>query len=100
MIDYTISIGNLLTIGSILGGGFYILIKQSITHTLMEKQLDTMQKEISKIADIVTDNAVMQQRMLNIEEDIRDIKKGRGFIQNEISGEYSRFGKIISDPTT
>ncbi len=57
-----------------------------------------MQKEISKIATIVTDNAVMQQRMLNMEEDIRDIKKGRGFIRDEVSGEYTRFGKIIKDP--
>lgn len=97
MIDYSITIGNILQIVAIAGGGVYVLVRQAIMFGLMEKELATMQTEISKIAKIVTDNAVMQQRILNIEEDIRDIKKGRGFIREEISGEYSRFSKIVPE---
>ncbi len=97
MIDYSITIGNILQILTLAGGGIYVLVRQTVMFKVMETELETMQKEISKIAIIVTDNAVMQQRMLNIEEDIRDIKKGRGFINNEVSGEYGRFGKVIPD---
>lgn len=95
MIESTITVGNIIEAVSIITGVIIVLVRQSVTLESMRKELVAMEKEIEKIAIIIVDNAVTQQRLLNVEEDIRDLRKGRGYIAEEIAGEYTQHGKLI-----
>ncbi len=71
-IDYTITIGNMIEIATIAGGGIWVLIKSDV---------DKMQKEIIKIGDVLTQLAVTKTRLDNMETDIRELRHGHGFVQ-------------------
>jgi hypothetical protein len=51
-----------------------------------------MQTDFRKLTDVLINQADMQARVAGLEEDIRDMKRGRGFINNRsdggINGEY------------
>ena len=44
--------------------------------------------EIKKVGEVLVKMAVTQTRLDNVEQDIRDLKHGRGFIQGNANGEY------------
>lgn len=94
MIDYTITMGNIIEITTIAGGGLILLIKQNGVIGNMKDAIKGIQAEVAKIGILMTNNAVLQQRVLNVEEDVRDLKRGKGYISKDIDGEYSRHGKI------
>lgn len=94
IVEQTITVGNIIEVTSILGGGLFLLIRNNFVLGFMKNELATMQKEIMKITTIITANAVLEQRVLNAEEDIRDLRRGKGFIADATNGEYSRHGKV------
>lgn len=56
-------------------------------------QFSGMQLEIKKLADVITRMAVTDVRLTNLEQDMRELRHGRGFIQGArkvggIDGEY------------
>lgn len=93
LIDYSISLGNILEVSAIIGGGLLVIVRQTVTLGFMKKELEAMQNEIQKIAAIITDNSLINQKIAYLEEDIREMKRGRGFV-SELAGQYSRHGKI------
>lgn len=104
MIDYTITIGNIVEIGTIVGGGLYILVRQhgiigflSREVADMQNELKEIQTEIKTLTAVVTNTKLLEQRLDRAEEEIRLLRMGKGFIATEVSGEYSRFGKVIPD---
>jgi predicted nucleic acid-binding Zn-ribbon protein len=91
MIDYSISIGNIIEIGSIVGGGLLVLITlRSDVSSLkdgakvLKEDLDAMQAEIKKLGDILVNLAdirgeirVHDTRITAIEQDIREMRNLR-----------------------
>jgi len=92
VVDYTITIGNLIEIGSIVGGGLLVLITLRNTVTNLQTDVGDMKKDIRKLGDVLVQMAVTSTRLDNVEQDVRDLKHGRGFIQTRssvgIDGEY------------
>lgn len=95
--DATVTFGNILEILVIAGGGLIALGSMKATvsemrqeQKLMKSDFADMKNEIKKVGDVLVKIAVTDQRLLNVEQDIREIKHGRGFIQEEIKGEYPR----------
>lgn len=91
MIDPTVTLGNIIEITSILGGGLLVLVKLNNSVTVLKTDVALMQREIVKIGDVLTKLAVTETRLSNIEQDIRDLRHGDGFIRdrrNSIDGEY------------
>ena len=99
MIDYTISLGNIIQIIILLtgglitvGGGLFALGSFRKTFELMTQYMTDMKTEIKKVGEVLVKMAVTQTRLDNVEQDIRDLKHGRGFIQPRseggINGEY------------
>jgi hypothetical protein len=100
VVDYTITIGNLIEIASILGGGVLVLMAlkgdvSSLKTGARELRHDfsEMQLEIKKIGDVLVTQADQNRRIMHLEEDVRDLRRGRGFIrtvpgQQGIDGEY------------
>lgn len=90
MIDYTINIGHIMQIVVILGGGASALVVMRSTVINLKDDMTDMKAEIKKVGEVLITLAVTTKRLDNVEEDIRDMKHGRGFIANRLSsnGEY------------
>lgn len=74
MIDPTITLGNIIEIGSIIGGGLLVLIKLNNSVVGLKTDVATMQEEIKKIGDVLIQLAVTGTRLTNVEADIREMR--------------------------
>jgi ethanolamine ammonia-lyase small subunit len=83
VIDYTVNVGHIIQILLIAGGGISALaVMRNILATLKADMTD-MKMELRKLSDVLVVLAVTSKRLDNVEEDIRDMKNGRGFINRE-----------------
>lgn len=80
MIEQTITVGNIIEIISILAGGLIVFTTLRNTVQNMQADMAGMQQEIKKLAEVVTQMAVTNVRLTNVEQDIREMRHGRGFI--------------------
>lgn len=103
-IDFTITVGNIIEIMTIAGGGLLVVLrmggdlrnmKYDMTH--MKSQVQTLSGAFDKLGTILTKVAVQDTRLTGLEEDKRRLERrldefahGRGFIQSEIKGEWPR----------
>ena len=90
-VDYSITVGNMIEIGSILVGGLFALatIKSNVNSIKIE--VGEMQNEIKKIGDVLINQADQNRRIIHLEEDVRELRHGRGFVQGPrgIDREYA-----------
>lgn len=98
MIEQTITVGNIIEIASILAGGLTVFITLRNTVANIKTEVAGMQLEIKKLGEILVAQAdirgelkVLSTRIAATEEDIRNLRKGEGFItgrRSGINGEY------------
>lgn len=99
IIDYTITIGNLIEIASILGGGVLVMLTMRSDIAVLQKEdevirtdIQGIQDEIKQIGDVLITQADQSRRILHLEEEMRDLRHGRGFILSTANqgsdGEY------------
>lgn len=88
MIDYTITIGNIVEIGSIIFGGIAVLYTLKGDVKTLKRDFDAIQKEIKKLGDILVNLAdirgdikTLTARVAMAEQDIREMKHGDGFVK-------------------
>jgi len=95
IIEYTISIGNLIQIAAIIGGGILVLVtlKNDVKSlkdgaSNLKGDLQQMQAEIKKLGDILIKLAdirgeirVLDTRLTAAEQDVRELRHGNGFVQ-------------------
>jgi hypothetical protein len=82
VIDYTITIGNLVEIASIIGGGLMVMITLRSDVANIKAEVGGIQLEIRKINDVLITQADQNRRILHLEEDFRELRHGHGFIQS------------------
>jgi len=96
-IDWTISIGSLIQVVVILVGGLSVLVTLRNTVSGLKEDVTCIQYELRKMGDILTKMAVAETRLDNadtriaqIESDIRDLRKGVGWVRGHhgVDGEY------------
>lgn len=92
VIDYTISIGNLIEIASVLGGGVLVLLTMRADIAVLKKDDEAIrvdvkgiQDEIKQIGSVLITQADQSRRILHLEEEMRDLRHGRGFIRPAIT---------------
>ncbi len=78
--DWHISVGTVFEVISILLGGLFFLWGMKARVDLMALELASLKVEIAKLSDILTKVAVQDQRILSIEQDVKDMRHGIGFI--------------------
>lgn len=81
----------------IIALGFIFMIKSDVKVLgfrldSMNNNLEVLNNSFEKLGTILTKVAVQDQRLLGLEEDIRELKHGKGFIS--VDGEYSKRGKM------
>ena len=80
MIDTSISLGNILEIGSIIIGGLGAIFTLRNTVTNLKNDMVDMKAELKKVGEVLIKLAVTDTRLTNLENDIRELKHGEGFI--------------------
>lgn len=90
VIDPTITIGNIIEISVIVVGGVvaFIHVKSSVKN--LGTQVDEMKSDIKGLNKSFTELAVVNNRLTNAEDDIRELRHGRGFIRSSLEGEYPK----------
>ena len=93
MIEQTITVGNIIEIFSILVGGLTVFITLRNTVANIKDDVQGMQTEIKKLGEILIAQAdirgeikVLESRLAATEQDIRELRHGRGFVQVDRSG--------------
>ena len=86
IVDYTISIGNIIEVTVLAFGGLAALITLRVTVNNIKSDMVDMKTEIKKVGEVLVKMAVTQTRLDMVEQDIRDLKHGRGFIQPRAEG--------------
>jgi hypothetical protein len=72
--------------------GIYYALKGKVDIILV--RLTNLENSSKSIQTMLTSAAVLNQRIENLEEDVRDLRRGRGFIREEINGQYTKDNKI------
>lgn len=82
----------------ILATIFVVMIKSDVK--VLKVQMDGMNDNLkllnasfTKLSDVLSNSAVQDNRISRAEEDIRELRHGRGFVQPDINGEYGPRGK-------
>lgn len=88
MIEQTITIGNIIEIASIIAGGITVFVTLKNTVANIKDEVKGMQTEIKKLGDILVAQAdmrgeikVLETRLLAVEQDIRELRHGDGFVK-------------------
>lgn len=91
MIDATITIGNVIEISVIALGGIITVVTLKNRITNITTDLVDMKQEIKKVGEVLIKMAVTDQRVTNLERDVRELRHGDGFIRGVqgIDKEYS-----------
>lgn len=91
VIDPTITVGNLVEIGTILIGGIIVIVKMGGDIRVIKNDVDHMQKEvglhrrsIEKIGEVLTSVASQDSRLESLEFQLLEMRHGRGFVQQSI----------------
>lgn len=79
--EWTITLGNLIEIGSILIGGIIVMITLRGDVANMKVEVEGIQAEVKKIGDVLITQADQNRRILHLEEDVRELRHGNGFIR-------------------
>lgn len=80
IVDWHVSVGTLIEVVMILGGGLLFLWGMKTRVDFLSLELTALKSEISKLSDILTKLAVQDQRILNVETDVKDLRHGHGFV--------------------
>lgn len=81
MIDPTITIGNVVEISVIACGGIITVV--TLKNRILDITTDIvdMKEELKKVGQVLIQMAVTDQRVTNLERDVRELRHGDGFIR-------------------
>lgn len=91
IVDATITIGNMIEIAVIAGGGIAALatVRGSVKNltrdiTNMRGEFTDMKSEIKKVGEVLIRMEATDRRLTNVEQDVREMRHGHGFITGDI----------------
>ncbi len=97
-VDWSISVGSLIQVVAFLGGGLFAFAALKTSVGQLQRDVGGVQEEIKEMGKILTKMAVAEtrldnadRRLTNVESDLRDLRRGEGFIRghrNSVEGEY------------
>jgi len=95
IIDWSISVGNIIQIAVIAGGGIAAFAAIKVTVANLKSDVVALQSEVKQIGSVLVKMAdmrgeirVLDTRVAAAEQDIRELRHGRGFIRESIEREF------------
>ena len=99
VIDYTITIGNIIEVSSIVGGGFTVFLTLKNNVATLKDDVLAMQQEVKELGKVLIGMARVDEKLANMDKrvtahgrEIEDLRRGSGFItgrRSSIDGEYN-----------
>ena len=88
MIDPTVTIGNIVEIGTLIIGGAvtFALLKSTVGQ--LKGEVTELKTDVRALNKVVIGLAVTDRRLMAVEDDIRELRHGRGFVRESINREY------------
>lgn len=92
IVDQTITVGNMIEIGTILIGGVIVFTQVKSRVDRLSESVKDIREDMKALNRTFTEFAVLNSRLTNVEDDIRELRHGRGFIRGAmgIEGEWPR----------
>lgn len=97
IIEATITIGNIIEISVLAVGGIIAIVtmKNHVTFlktevTEIKTEFGLLKNDIRDVRDGMSKLAVTDARLAGVEQDVRELRHGRGFVQGDINGEWPR----------
>lgn len=96
--DSTIRLGDILTLLAFLVSGLGFVWAMRGELRMMAKDVQRQGDRIEKLEAVITLQAVQDQRIINLEARIEELRHGRGFVQRDIDGLWGVAGKAKDTP--
>lgn len=84
IIDATITIGNILEVSVIAAGGLITIVTLKNRILGITDDIVDMKQELKKVGEVLIKMAITDQRVTNLEKDVRDLRRGDGFIHGPV----------------
>ena len=81
IIDATITIGNVIEISVIAAGGLITVVTLKNRISGITNDIVDMKQELRKVGEVLIQMAITDQRVTNLEKDVRELRRGDGFIR-------------------
>lgn len=81
VVDATITVGNIIEIGVIAVSGIVAIVTLRNTVGIMKSDLTELKSEMKKVGEVLVRMEATDRRLANAEQDIRDLRRGDGFIR-------------------
>ena len=90
-------VGQLLAM-VILATLFVVMIKADVKVLRVQmdginENLKVLNTSFTKLSEVLSKSDVLETRLCRAEDDIRELRHGRGFVQRDVNGEYEQYGK-------
>ncbi len=92
--DTTVRLGDILTFLSFAVGGLGFAWSMRWEIRMLAKDVQIQGKKIERLEAVITNQAVQEQRLNELDRRIEDLRHGRGFVQRDIDGLYGVMGKV------
>ncbi len=92
--DTTIRLADILTLLAFLIGGLSFAWSMRGDLRMLAKEVQRQGTKIEKLEAVITTQAVQDQRLIDLERRIEDLRHGRGFVQRDIDGLWGIAGKV------
>jgi prefoldin subunit 5 len=79
--DPTVTLGTLIQIAVFLGGGLVAFIKVQGKLEMLSLRVENLESTSASIGTILQSVAVQSQRLTALEQDLRELRHGEGFIR-------------------
>ena len=97
----TIDIGDVIKFVAMVGSALWFIAKMSgqlhqVTSEIkaLKDIVATQSEQIAAFAKALIDLARQEERINAIDRRVEDLRRGRGFIEHEVDGEYTKAGKV------
>lgn len=89
--DPTITLGTLIQIIVFFGGGLVAFVRVQGKLDVLSLRVENLEKSSANIGSILQQVAVQSQRLTGLEDDVRGLRRGEGWIRGRpgLDGEYT-----------
>ena len=74
-VDLTIRLGDILTMAGLFAGGVIVVTYMRADMRILAQRVGSIEDKLSSITTILVEQAKHDQRIINLERDIRDLKQ-------------------------
>lgn len=93
-----VTTNTILEVAVIGGGWIATFVRFDGRLKSMEEKISAMELKINEVTSLSRWRERMEERSLTLRRDLDELRHGRGFIREEVNGEYDEYGHRKESP--